>query len=175
MPAWAQAAAAAVVFAAGLAAGTSRSVETARGGDAAPAQSSAPVSAATGASTGASEDLAREVARLRSDLAALRSASPVNAAAVTASTPSGAAPSEAAVLARARALIEDSASELRTEMTLRDTQLARAFDLQQRVDRAEINQNIDRVNGQTGAAFRELRQNQEGLAKVVGLSVQPGR
>lgn len=172
-PVWAHAAAAVLIFAAGLLVGTSRgSIVEAPGVDRQPV-SSTQVSVPPVAPAQVTE-LAREVQRLRADLAAL-SSSP--AAAPTARTQAPA--SDAVVLTRVRELIADSEAGLRTDMTLRDTQLAREVELQRRQDLAQLNRSLDLVNNQTGQA---LRQNEravqglsEGLAKLTGLSAAPGR
>ena len=192
-PAWAQVAAAALIFAAGLSIGQSRTPDTE--GAAPPSrqvataspqavspQAVSPQSAAqvtppapAGVASAQMADLAREVAQLRQQVAALASTPPVsNARAQTASA------SEADVLARVRELIADSEAGLRTDMTLRDTQLARDVELQRRSDLAMFNSDLDRVTNQTGVALRQNEQTiqglREGLAKAVsGQSLAPGR
>jgi hypothetical protein len=180
LPAWAQAAAAAVIFAAGLAVGASRDAggadvpatatvqEAAATGTPAPAADPAAASSDALALRAASVDeLSRQVEQLRTELATFRAA----AAPARAAAP----PANAELLSRAQELIDESAAGLRSELTLRTTQLARDFEIQRRQDLLQVNQSIDRVNGQAGAAAREQRQAIEGLAKVVGLSVTPAR
>ena len=180
-PAWAQIAAASLIFAAGLSLGQWRTPDT--GTVAPPSQvvTTSPQSAAQAVTTSAPAgvasvqmaDLAREVAQLRQQVAALASTPSV-------STARTASASEADVLARVRELIADSEAGLRTDMTLRDTQLAREVELQRRSDLAMFNTNLDRVTSQTGVALRQNEQMiqglREGLAKTVsGQSLAPGR
>jgi hypothetical protein len=78
-------------------------------------------------------------------------------------------------MARVRELIADSEAGLRTDMTLRDTQLARDVELQRRSDLAMFNSNLDRVTSQTGLALRQNEQMIQGLAKTVSQPGAPGR
>ena len=179
-PAWVQVAAAVLIFAAGLLVGESRS-DTQPAPP--PSQQAATVSprvappqalTATAASTQVT-DLAREVAQLRQQVAALSTA-PSAASAARGGT---SAVAEADVMARVRELIADSEAGLRTDMTLRDTQLARDIELRRRSDLEMFNTNLDRVTNQTGLALRQNEQTiqglREGLAKAVSQSVAPGR
>jgi hypothetical protein len=165
-PAWVQVAAALLIFAAGLSLGQSRSRETSAPEPAARQVVTVSEQAATPPPTQVS-DLAREVAQLRQQVAAL-SAVPT-ARARTAST------GDEDVLARVRELIADSEAGLRTDMTLRDTQLARDVELQRRADLDLFNRNLNQVNNQTGQALRQNEQMiqglREGMAKMVS---QPG-
>lgn len=177
LPAWAQAAAAALIFAAGLAVGTASGL----GGADGPAAASAPANAsaqtassvvtppvnAPAPTTASVDQLARDIQQLRTELTTLKTSAVPERVASPASS--------AEVMARTRELIDDSAAGLRSELTLRTTQLARDFEIQRRQDLAQVNRSIDIVNGQAGAAAREQQQVLEGLAKVVGLSVSPGR
>lgn len=173
LPAWGQAAAAVVIFGAGLAIGTSREPDAPRPVPAnvvgAPV-SAAMTAAAPPAATADVAELAREVARLRADLAALAS-SP----AATAVSGQGPAVSEAAVLARVRAMIADSEAGLRTDMTLQTTQMARDIELQRRQDLDRFDKRVLEVNTQAGQAFRQTQQDLQGIAKAVGLSLATGR
>ena len=182
-PAWAQIAAAVLIFAAGLSLGQWRTPDA---GSAAPPQqvvttspqalspqSAAQTPAPADVASVQVADLAREVAQLRQQVATLASTPSVSSART-------ASASEADVLARVRELIADSEAGLRTDMTLRDTQLAREVELQRRSDLAMFNNNLDRVTSQTGLALRQNEQTiqglREGLAKAVsGQSLAPGR
>jgi hypothetical protein len=173
MPAWAQAAAAAVIFASGLAVGMSRSGDVTPESDRATTATLQPAAAFTAAPADVSVDgsvsvngLAREVERLRAEMTTLKSG---------ATTVRTTAPSNAAVLARVQELIDNSKSEVLTDMTARDAQIVRTFELLRQNDRADVSKSINLVNGQAGEAWRQLRQGQEGLAKAVGLSLQPDR
>jgi hypothetical protein len=176
-PAWVQVAAAALIFAAGLSLGQSRPRDTEAPAPPAPqvvttATPPAPQSFTAPAPTGAAAervaDLAREVAQLRQQVAALSAAPAVSNARTSAG-------SDTDVLARVRELIADSEAGLRTDMTLRDTQLARDIELQRRQDLAAFSRNIDQVTNQTGQALRQNEQMIQGLSKLVGQSSTPGR
>ena len=162
MPAWAQAAAAVLVFGAGLAIGTGRTA----GAPAAapPAVASAPrvVSQPLVALPAADDRLAREVAELRSELAAVRRATAAAPAAVP----------EQPLIDQVRAMIEESEQRQRVEFTARSAQLARDFEVRRRVDLDQVNQTLVRVQGQAGAEVRQQRQAIEGLARAVSLGVR---
>lgn len=143
MPAWAQVAAAGVIFAAGL------SIGLARGG-------APPVLAAATAAVADPEvprvstaDLAALEMRLREDLGSLQpAASPLSVGVA----------SEARLLARVRALIEESEARQRRELALRTAEIVRDFDSQRRVDLAQIQRTFGQIEGLTGAEVRQQRQ-----------------
>ena len=128
LPAWAQAAAACVLFAAGLWLGVVRGSM--------PGES--PTVATTGAAPTAapaavsSAELAALERRMRAEMTRLQ----------TAAMSSGAvAPqeiSEAQLLARVRTLLDESEQRQRRELALRTAQVVRDFDSQRRVDLAQI-------------------------------------
>jgi hypothetical protein len=170
MPAWAQVAAAAVIFGAGLSLGGGVSLSRMEGGAGDP---SAEVRTATADAMPTETDVARgdaaspvtndterqlvaEVGRLRAELADLRQA---RTSAASASAPPRAADQDA-LLERVRALIDESEQRQRTEFTLRSAQLVRDVELQRRVDLTNMQRTIGMVQGQTGA---EVRQNREAL------------
>lgn len=161
MPAWAQAAAAVLIFAAGLMVGTGR---TAGAPAAPPAVAAAPPVASQSlvAAPAADDRLAREVADLRAELASLRRVATAAPAAV----------SNQPVIDRMRAMLEESEQRQRIEFTARAAQLARDFEGQRRIDLAQVNQTLVRVQGQTGAEVRQQRQAIEGLARAVSLGVR---
>jgi len=166
LPAWAQAAAALVVFGAGLAVGTGRqTVEPAAPAAAvsAPPTIAQSLAAPQVAAPAADDRLAREVDALRAELASLRRAST-------------AAPAPAAnvqLIDQIRALIDESEQRQRIEFTARSAQMARDFEVQRRVDMAQVNQTLGRVEGQAGAEYRSQRQAIEGLARAVSLGAAP--
>lgn len=159
MPAWMQAAAAVLVFGAGLAVGTqqaavapvsssARSAASAAGGaaPAPPSQASAAVSA---------DELARLEARLRQEIAQVRSA---QAAAAPASVARQAEPDDV-LLRRMQALIGESEERQRRELALRTAQVVRDIDAQRRDDLARVQQTMGQIEGSTGAELRQ--QNRE--------------
>jgi anti-sigma factor RsiW len=184
MPAWMQAAAAAVVFAAGLAVGSSR--PGGGGSEASPSETSArtrqgatetqatqaQVDAAgvtpgqeTGRSTATQSDVATMDARLRSDVIASRpDAAPTTPTDTTRRD-------DDVVLRRVRALIQESEARQQRELALRTAQVMRDFEIQRRLDMASVQQSIGQVEGVAGAEFRQQREMWNQLMNRVG---QPG-
>ncbi len=183
LPAWAHAAAACLLFAAGLwlgvvrgsAPGASPGVPlldvAASGGEPAVAigAASANVASARGASTSATSALVSAASRadlealehrLGAELTQLRAE---RDSALTAA-PSGRA--EAQMLARVRALIEESEQRQQRELALRTAQVVREFDSQRQVDLAQIQRNFGQIEGLTGAEVREQRQMLNYLMRV---------
>jgi len=162
MPAWAQAAAAVLIFGAGLAVGTGRTA----GAPAAapPVMAAAPpvVVQPLVAAPAGDERLAREVADLRTELASLRRVATAAPAAVP----------DQPLIDQVRAMLEESEQRQRIEFTARSAQLARDFEVQRRADLAQVNQTLVRVQGQAGAEVRQQRQAIEGLARAVSLGVR---
>ena len=152
MPAWAQAAAAVVLFGAGLWLGViqGRDVQPAP----ATVASSAPTAAAT---TVSAADLAALERRLRGEMVQLRAAAATTAAPAQASNAPAQSAVEGQVLARVRALIDESEQRQQRELAVRMTQIMRDFDSQRRVDLAQIQGNFRQIEGVTGAQVREQR------------------
>jgi anti-sigma factor RsiW len=162
MPAWAQAAAAVVLFGTGLSLGIMRGDVTENGG----VQPAATVASTPAASTAATatgntvsaEDLAALEQRLRNEIAQVRTA------AATSASPGQA--NEAAVLARVRALLDESEQRQQRELALRVTQVMRDVDTQRRVDLAQIQGNFRQIEGVTGAQVREQQEVMNYLRRV---------
>jgi hypothetical protein len=149
LPAWAQAAAAVVLFGTGLALGVTQGTrpdEAATNVTAPTTVASAPAAPVNAVSA---EDLAAVEQRLRAEMAQLRTVSATNAA--------PASVSDAQVLARVRALIEESEQRQQRELALRVTQVMRDVDTQRRMDLASIQGNFRQIEGVTGAQVREQR------------------
>jgi hypothetical protein len=155
MPVWPQAAAACLIFGAGLWLGVLRGTTPATSPAQAldtPNTASAPMVTAT--------DLTALEQRLRAEMASLR-ATPASAAA--------AAPqpgNNAQLLAQVRALIDESEQRQQRELALRTAQVVRDFDSQRRVDLAQIQRNFGQIEGLTGAEVREQRQMLNYLLRV---------
>ncbi|MBI4887738.1 MAG: hypothetical protein HY824_11645 [Acidobacteria bacterium] len=174
LPAWAQMVAAGMIFAAGLALGIARSSMDAErvlgGGD---GRGTVPVDA-TGASASAQVspgELAALERRLRGEIAQIRTAAARDAA----PAPSGASAAvargaqgdvEGPLMARVRALIDESEQRQQRELALRTTQIVRDFDSQRRVDLTQIQRNFGEIEGLTGAEAREQRQMLNYLMRV---------
>ena len=164
VPAWAQAAAAAVIFASGLSLGVWRG--TSSDGTASVGNSSA-TAAATLTPAGAvanlasASDLAALEQRLRSEMALLRASAPSAAGASrTASV------SEADILARVRTLIDESEQRQQRELALRTAQVVRDFDSQRRVDLQNVRSIVGQVEGSTGAEIARQQQTLQYLMRV---------
>ena len=163
LPVWAQLAAAAAIFAIGLALGIARSSILTVGDGAvrqAPASSAA---AAVGATTSAApadsvtaatlEALER---RLRDEIAEARGSAPARAG----------APADGELLARVRTLIDQSEQRQQRELALRTAQIVREFDSQRRVDLEQIQRSFGQIEGLAGAEVREQRQMLNYLMRV---------
>jgi hypothetical protein len=155
LPAWAQAAAAVAIFAAGMALGLA-------GGTMRAARPVAVESAAAPAPAGATasvDDLAALEQRLHTEIAQIRASA--------ASTGAGAPQlSEAQLLARVRSLIDESERRQQRELALRTAQVMRDVDSQRRVDLAQIQRSFGQIEGLTGAEAREQREMLNHLIRV---------
>jgi anti-sigma factor RsiW len=156
LPAWAQAVAACLIFAAGLSLGVVRgSMPTAS--PAVATTGAAPAAPPTAAS---STELAALEGRMRAQMAQLRTTA-VNSGATA---PQGI--SEAQLLARVRTLIEESEQRQQRELALRTAQVVRDFDSQRKVDLAQIQRSFGQIEGLAGAEVREQRQMLNYLMRV---------
>jgi Putative zinc-finger len=160
LPAWAQAAAAMLIFGAGLTLGI------ARGGDEvtppqAPAVAEAPASNVMAAAVPAAtpvvspDDLSALEARLRTEMSQLR----------TAAAPAGAS-DEGQLLARVRVLIDESEQRQRRELALRTAEVLRDVDAQRQSDFVRVQRAFGQFEGQTGAEFQRQRQDLNNLIRV---------
>ena len=156
LPAWAQAAAALVIFGAGLSVGAVRNT--------APEQtakteivSAVPVAAQPAASSVSRDDLAQLEARFKAELTQLRSSS-------NTATPVVAHGSDEALIAQVKTLLEQSEENQRRDFTVRMVDLAGNIETQRRVDLASVRQ---QMGLQQGAIGTELRQQREVLGRLV--------
>jgi hypothetical protein len=158
MPVWAQAVAATLVFGVGLSLGVLRGTRP-----------TAPVSSAAQVQGGAAsvEDLSALEERLRTEIARVQavpatglqpaSATGLQPASATGSVSNPASPDEA-LLARVRALIEESERRQQRELAMRTAQVMRDVDSQRQMDLAEIQRTFGQIEGLTGAEVRQQRQ-----------------
>ncbi|MBF8299852.1 MAG: hypothetical protein HW394_222 [Acidobacteria bacterium] len=168
LPMWAQAAAACLIFAAGLWLGVARGLGVVPGLGVARGSmpSGSPAVATTGAAPAAAPtaaspaELAALERRLRAEMTELRTV------AANASTAAPQRMSEARLLARVRALLEESEQRQQRELALRTAQVVRDFDSQRRVDLAQIQRSFGQIEGLTGAEVREQRQMLNYLMRV---------
>jgi anti-sigma factor RsiW len=146
VPAWAQAVAATLIFAAGLSLGVVRGIMPT-------AATPGTVPAAASQSAPSATDLQALERRLRAEIARIQPTSAgVRAEAPVAST------SEEQLLARVRTLIEESERRQQRELALRTAQVMRDVDSQRQVDLAQIQNSFGQIEGLTGAEVREQRQ-----------------
>jgi anti-sigma factor RsiW len=156
VPVWAQAAAAAAIFAAGVSLGVWRGT-TAEPSATAVAAASSPATA----NVASTSDLAALEQRLRSEMAQMRTAAPLTVAA-----PQAASVSEAQILARVRTLIDESEQRQQRELALRTAQVVRDFDSQRRVDLQNVRSIVGQVEGSTGAEIARQQQTLQYLMRV---------
>ncbi len=155
MPAWAQAAAACLIFGAGLSLGVLRGTSL---NTSSSAQRAATNSVASPAAVTATDLTALEQ-RLRAEMAELRAIP----ASTTAAAPQA---NNAQILAQVRALIDESEQRQQRELALRTAQVVREFDSQRRMDLARIENSFGQIEGLTGAEVREQRQMLNYLMRV---------
>ena len=162
LPAWAQVAAAAVIFAAGLSLGTMRSEpapQVAATAVSRPAASSPRVAAVIPpVSTVSAADLARIEQRLR----AIETAPPrtVMAAAPRAGI------NDDAILERVQALIAESEERQRRENVTLIGNVVSNFETQRRVDLRRVDENLGRIQNVTGQEFRRRDEAISSLMRV---------
>jgi hypothetical protein len=161
-PVWMQAVAATMVFAAGMAIGTSS-----RG--AAPATSTVTNVAppASGAAAGVSRnELAQLEERLRAELSRLTAAA---ASSQAAPVQTAVRVDDDAFMKRVRSLLAESEERQRGELALRTAQVMRDMEIQRKVDMATVQQDIDKIQGITGAELKRQGELQNMLINRVGL------
>ena len=158
LPAWAQAAAATILFAVGMLLGIASRAGV-------PPQMRAAAAAQPGSGAAVSDQaLAALESRLRSEIAAIRTANP--APVTTAAASPSSSGNEAQLMTRVRTLIEESEQRQQRELALRTAELVRDFDSQRRVDLAQIQRNFGQIEGLTGAEVREQREMLNYLMRV---------
>jgi hypothetical protein len=166
MPAWAQAAAAALIFATGVTLGALRVVMSPsdRGPtESAPQQANARTLAAnTTAATKA--DLAALEQRLRSELSQVRSTSSTVSASNT--SDAAASPGDGRILERVRAMIQESEQRQQRELALRTTEVVSDFDAQRKEDLSRIERTMGQMDGTTGVEVAQQRQMLNYLMRV---------
>jgi hypothetical protein len=157
MPAWAQAAAAALIFATGLTLGALRGVDGGTG--TVPRQRADAQQVSTTAVTVApvtKADLVALEQRLRSEMSQTRAVS----------TPAATMPADARILQQVRAMIDDSEQRQRRELALRTTEVVRDFDAQRNDDLARIERTLGQMDGTTGVEVAQQRQMLNYLMRV---------
>jgi len=160
MPAWAQVAAAVVIFATGMMLGAVRGVMQPGGGGLqgpAVARSNTTVAANTAMAAPITRaDLVALEQRLRSEMSQTRATSQSVAA----------SPADARTLERVRVMIDESEQRQRRELALRSAELVRDFDAQRNVDLARIERTLGQMDGTTGVEVAQQRQMLNYLMRV---------
>jgi hypothetical protein len=147
MPAWAQAAAAIVIFmVGGLLGMRSSGTEAGR----APAVALAPAPAAATPTMVSMQDLTALEQRLRREMSQVRAAS-------TPAQPMQVSVSDAQLLQRVRGMLDESERQQQRAFELRLSQVLRDVDVQRRVDLARIEQTFGQMEGLTGAEVQDQR------------------
>jgi anti-sigma factor RsiW len=147
LPAWAQAAAAILIFAAGgllgMRAGSTETTVT-------PVVASAPVEGAV--STISAQDLAALEQRLRREMTAMRVTAPAERQAPQLAS------SDEQLLKRVQALLAESEARQERQMAIRLSQVLRDVDVQRRMDLARIEDTFGQVQGIAGAELEQQRE-----------------
>ena len=147
MPAWAQVAAAIVIFAGGAVLG----MRTSDRSPGPPAVATAPRAASNSTASVSASDLAAVEQRLRAEMSALRN---VGTSREGPQIPSN----EAAVLQRVRALLAESEERQQRELAFRLTQVMRDVESQRRMDLSRIEQTFGQMEGFTRPELADQRQ-----------------
>jgi anti-sigma factor RsiW len=159
MPAWAQVAAAVLIFATGVMLGAVREItQSADRGTGASATLRSNTTGGANPANGAPVTRAELVAveqRLRSEML-----QPHATAQNVVASPDG------RLLERVRALIEESEQRQRRELALRSAELVRDFDAQRNVDLARIERTLGQMDGTTGVEVAQQRQMLNYLMRV---------
>jgi hypothetical protein len=148
LPAWAQMAAAALIFAIG--AGVGASFQPPASSSPAPVVATAPVAAPDAATA---RDLAALEDRMRRELAAVRRSSDARSA----TTVNPARVDSDELLQRVRSIIAESEQRQQRELAFRLAQVVRDIDSQRRFDLARIERTFGRMEGATGAELADQR------------------
>ena len=156
LPAWAQAAAALLIFAAGLTTGLARNDPQPEAPLVQTAAAVPSVERPVATSSVSRDELAQLEQRIRADISQLRSTG-----APTAVTAGG---SDDALLQQVKTLIEQSEENQRKDFTLRMVELAGNIEQQRRVDLTTVRQSMGQLQDVTG---NELRQQREVLGRLV--------
>jgi hypothetical protein len=156
MPAWAQAAAAAVIFATGVTLGALRgTTATTDVPTSNPGGSNVTLSPATPGAVTAG-DLSALEQRLRTELSQMRNTN----------GPATASAGDAHIFERVRAMIQDSEQRQQRELALRTAEIVRDFDAQRQGDLTRIERAMGQMDGTTGVEVAQQRQMLNYLMRV---------
>jgi hypothetical protein len=156
MPAWAQAAAAAAIFATGVTLGALRGATATTGAPASTSQGSNVTLAATPTAAVTPGDLSALEQRLRTEMSQMRSTS----------GPATASAGDAQIFERIRTMIQDSEQRQQRELALRTAEIVRDFDAQRQGDLTRIERAMGQMDGTTGVEVAQQRQMLNYLMRV---------
>jgi hypothetical protein len=163
LPAWGQAVAASMIFAAGLALGAARGTQPQPGVQAELKGGTTAAASTQGTAQVSPDDLARLERTLRGEIAGVR-----DTVAQRVAVPAAAAPD----MRKVEALIAASEEKQQRELAMRTVQMVRDFDLQRQGDLVRFQQALGQFQGTTNAEVRQHRDAIEDLARRVS---QTGR
>ena len=172
MPAWAQAVAAVLIFAAGAALGALRGTHEVTGSVTSAAAGAVPASASAAASA---SDLAALEQRLRAAIGQVQLSAPHGPehgpAESAGGGPTAGSPGLGGIsLQQVRALIQESEQRQQRELTLRAAEVIRDVDAQRRGDLARIERTFGQMEGNTGV---QVQQQQQMLNYLMRVSQHP--
>jgi len=156
MPAWAQAAAAAVIFATGVTLGALRATTGTTDAQASNPQASNVTLTAGPTAAVTPGDLSALEQRLRAEMSQMRNTN----------GPAPVSAGDAQVLERVRVLIQDSEQRQQRELALRTAEIVRDFDAQRQGDLTRIERAMGQMDGTTGVEVAQQRQMLNYLMRV---------
>jgi len=170
MPAWGQAAAAALIFGTGLTLGALRGATSPADRGPAGSARQQPTATTRAANTAAvtRADLAALEQRLRSEMSLVRSTGNTGSTSNTGITieTAATAPGDARLLERVRTMIQESEQRQQRELALRATEMVRDFDAQRNDDLTRIERMLGQMDGTTGVEVAQQRQMLNYLMRV---------
>jgi len=161
LPAWAQAAAALVIFGVGVSVGLGRKTADVPENAAA----SRPVVAATTIAAVSRTDLSQLEQRLRAEMAQVRSAPAAPARQVV-------TVSDEQFMKKVEALVAQSEERQRREFTLRSVEMARELEAQRRIDLASVRETVGQFQGVAGTEIRQQREAIDRINNFIRVSQQ---
>jgi hypothetical protein len=161
LPAWAQAAAALLIFGAGLSIGLTRGAATPV---TQPAPTQTQLAAAPVGDDASRTDLVQLEQRLKAEMSQMR-------AAVSTPAPQRAL-AEDEIMKKVEALVTQSEERQRREFTLRSVELARDIETQRRIDMASVREAVGQFQGVTGTEIRQQREAIDRINNLIRVSQQ---
>ncbi len=159
LPAWAQAAAAVLIFGAGLSIGLTRGVAPVTQPPTSRAVAAAPVT-----DSASRTDLAQLEQRLKAEMSQMR-------AAVSTPVPQRVVSNDD-IMKKVEELVTQSEERQRREFTLRSVELARDIEAQRRIDLASVRETFGQFQGVTGTEIRQQREAIDRINNLIRVSQQ---